>query len=115
MIARKTAADAACENGTFAVTPATSSAAAAALRRRGAELDDGLCDGSKTVADVCIGGEDRNDNGRRDPSETDPNDEDDDVNATDGCACNAASPASTTGLSPLLALCLVAAYLRRRR
>jgi hypothetical protein len=33
---------------------------------------DGLCDGSLDVAPLCIGGEDRNDNGVREPTETDP-------------------------------------------
>jgi uncharacterized repeat protein (TIGR01451 family)/MYXO-CTERM domain-containing protein len=47
--------------------------------------DDGLCDGSQTVEEICIGGEDINDNGRRDPKESDPNDEDtDDGGVSDG-------------------------------
>jgi uncharacterized repeat protein (TIGR01451 family) len=91
--------------------------------------DDGLCDGSKTVEGTCVGGEDRNDNGRRDPSETDPNDEDtddggipdgeevakglnpldqdDDVNEGAGCDCSASEAAPASGLGPLLALALL--------
>ncbi len=38
---------------------------------------DGLCDGSVAVG-KCVGGEDRNDNGRRDDDETDPNNADTD-------------------------------------
>ncbi len=39
---------------------------------------DGLCDGSKTVGNECKSGEDKNDNGRIDPGETDPTDWDTD-------------------------------------
>ncbi|MBQ9395317.1 MAG: hypothetical protein IJU23_07340 [Proteobacteria bacterium] len=34
---------------------------------------DGLCDGSNTVKDICVKGEDKNNNGRIDGGETDPN------------------------------------------
>ncbi|MBQ9393974.1 MAG: hypothetical protein IJU23_00420, partial [Proteobacteria bacterium] len=39
---------------------------------------DGLCDGSESVADVCVGGEDKNNNGQIDEGETDPNKADSD-------------------------------------
>ncbi|MFN3203019.1 MAG: OmpA family protein [Bradymonadia bacterium] len=40
--------------------------------------DDGLCDGSAEVEDVCVPGEDANNNGAIDEGETDPNDADTD-------------------------------------
>jgi hypothetical protein len=43
--------------------------------------DDGSCDGGRDVAGVCVGGEDENGNGRRDPGETDPLDVDTDCDA----------------------------------
>ncbi|MCP4501419.1 MAG: hypothetical protein GY822_15780 [Deltaproteobacteria bacterium] len=43
------------------------------------DLDnDGLCDGPGTVANVCVGGEDVNGNGQRDPGETDAREADSD-------------------------------------
>jgi outer membrane protein OmpA-like peptidoglycan-associated protein len=40
--------------------------------------DDLLCDGPRSVPEVCTAGEDTNANGRRDPGETDPNNRDTD-------------------------------------
>ena len=57
---------------------------------------DGLCDGSGTVEGVCEDGEDRDNDGRRDPSETDPLDED-----TDNGSVSDGVEVLTNGTNPL--------------
>jgi parallel beta-helix repeat protein len=57
---------------------------------------DGLCDGSGTVEGVCVDGEDRDNDGRRDPSETDPLDAD-----TDNGGVSDGDEVLTNGTNPL--------------
>ena len=63
---------------------------------------DGLCDGSLTVG-ACVGGEDRNNNGLRDPGETDPLDSDsDDDLLPDGVEVLSSYPGGDTDANPNL-------------
>ena len=94
---------------------------------------DGLCDGSETVKDKCIAGEDKNNNGAIDIGETDPNNPDSDGGGvSDGdeikrgtdptvtrddklesCTCDVSdSPAGRSAISVFLLLGLLA--LRRK-